>query len=414
MRITVATVPRAARMANAKAGRKPIVLALVAGLVVLGWARPVRAGGEACAQARAIVAEAERLYATRPLDHAAVLEKLKVARNLCPTLGEAWKYSYCSATALHRMEDARIFRDRALFAGVTQLACPTGEGGEAEAPATRQGPLPGYVRAKYALVIGIGTFKDPGIPRLQYAAKDARDLAAVLADPRYGRFAPGDVTLLTDAQATRSNILTALQALFLKAQEEDLVFVYVSSHGSPRRSELGLSGVGYIVTYDTALRSIYVDALDYEGFSRQVSTLKARRKAIFLDTCFSGQAFRKGEKALAIEGGGVAEKTARSFLSGEGTYVVTSSRADERSFESDTLENSYFTHYLMAALRRGGETPTLKELFELLSREVPGAVAHDKGMPQHPQLVPTDGPGDLRIGVVPRPESSTKKKGESR
>ena len=35
-------------------------------------------------------------------------------------------------------------------------------------------PLPSYVRAKYALVIGIGKFKDPEIPHLQFAAKDAR------------------------------------------------------------------------------------------------------------------------------------------------------------------------------------------------------------------------------------------------
>lgn len=388
--------------------RAPFVMA---GLVALAWAPAAQGGGESCAQARAIVAAAARQYAGRPPDHAAILEKLKIARNLCPTLGEAWKYSYCSATALNQAQDARIFRDRALFAGVAELSCPTGDGGAAAVPPQ---PLPSYVRAKYALVVGIGTFKDPGIPRLQYAAKDARDLAAALVDPRYGRFAPANVTLLIDEKATRSNILTALQALFLQAREDDLVFVYVSSHGSPRKSELGLNGVGYIVTYDTALRSIFVDALDYEGFSRQVSTIRARRKAVFLDTCFSGQAFRKGEKALSIDGGGIDEKTARLFLSGEGTYVVTSSTADERSFESETLQNSYFTHYLMAALRRDGEPATMKELFGFLAREVPAAVAHDKGMPQHPQLVPSDGSGDLRIGVMPRPDGSVDKKGDLR
>jgi uncharacterized caspase-like protein len=263
-------------------------------------------------------------------------------------------------------------------------------------------------------VVGIGRFKDPGIPRLQYTAKDARDLAAVLVDPRYGRFDPAKVTLLTDEKATRVNILSALQDLFLKTQEDDLIFIYVSSHGSPRRNDMGLNGAGYIVTYDTSLRSIFLDALDYEGFSRQVSLLKARRKVIFLDTCFSGQASGRGEKALAIEGGGVNLETARLFLSGEGTYIVTSSKADERSFESESLQNSYLTHYLMAALSRGGEPPTIKEVYSVLAREVPAAVARDKGMPQHPQLVPADGAGDLRIGVAPRGEASSGAKGGSR
>jgi hypothetical protein len=373
-------------------------------------AKPMLAAGEACAQARAIVAEAGRLYTGTP-DHALILEKLKTARNLCPTLGEAWKLSYCSATALHQQRDAAIFRDRALFQGIAELSCPTGEGGARVAPSA---PLPGYVRAKYALVVGIGRFKDPGIPRLQYTAKDARDLAAVLADPRHGRFDPANVTLLTDEKATRANILSALQDLFLKAREDDLVFIYVSSHGSPHRNDMGLNGVGYIVTYDTSLRSIFLDALDYEGFSRQVSLLKARRKVIFLDTCFSGQAFAQGEKALAIEGSGIDAKTVRLFLSGEGTYVITSSKADERSFESESLQNSYLAHYLIAALGRGGEPPTIKEVFGVLEREVPAAVARDKGMPQHPQLVPADGAGDLRIGVAPRGESSSGAKGGSR
>jgi hypothetical protein len=372
-------------------------LLFAAGLLAFACAYPAHAAGEACTQARAIVAEVGGLYAGSP-DHTTILQKLKTARNLCPTLGEAWKLSYCSATALHLTRDAGIFRDRALFAGVTELSCPTGEGGAVVAPTA---PLPSFVHAKYALVVGIGRFKDPGIPHLEFTSKDARDLVAVLVDPRYGRFDPTNVTLLTDEKATRANILNALQALFFKAQEDDLVFVYISSHGSPRQSELGLNGVGYIVTYDTALRSIFVDALDYEGFSRQVSLVKALRKVVVLDTCFSGQAFRKGEKALAIESGGVDAKTARLFLSGEGTYVVTSSKADERSFESETLENSYFTHYLMAALRRAGEPPTIREVFGLLAQEVPAAVSREKGMPQHPQLVPADGPGDLRIGVVP-------------
>lgn len=388
----------------------PLRLLFLAGLAVAGT-RPVEAGGEACAQAREIVAEVARQYAGGSPDHTALLGKLKTARNLCPTLGDAWKYSYCSAMALGQQRDAQIFRDRAVFAGAAELSCPTEGGGAVAAP---KAPLPGYVGAKYALVVGIGSFRDPGIPRLQYAAKDARDLAAVLADPRYGRFDAANVTLLTDEKATRANILNALQDLFSKAQENDLVFLYVSSHGSPWRSERGLGGVGYIVTYDTSLSNIWLDAIEYETFSRQVSLLKARRKAVFLDTCYSGQAFRKGEKALSIESGGIDAKTARLFLSGEGTYVVTSSRADERSFESEALRNSYFTHYLIEALRRSEEPPTLKEVFTYLAREVPAAVSREKGMPQHPQIVPTDGPGDLRIGVMPRQESFATEKGEPR
>jgi len=365
-------------------------------LLAFTSSRSVEAAGEACAQARDIVAEVAAQYAGGSPNHAALLAKLKTARTLCSTLGDAWKYSYCSAQALGQQREAQIFKDRAVFAGISDFSCPVGEGG---APVAAKTPLPSYVRAKYALVIGIGKFKDPEIPRLQFAAKDARDLAAVLTDPTYGHFDPANVTLLTDEKATRANILNALQELFLNSQEDDLVFLYVSSHGSPHRADSGLGGVGYVVTYDTAFHNIWVDSLDYEQFYRQVSLLKARRKAVFLDTCYSGQ-FRKGEKSLAIEGG-VDVNDAKRYLSGEGTYVVTASRADERSWESEELQNSYFTHFLIAALRHGEEPPTLKEVFTGLGRDVAAAVSRDKGMPQHPQVLPADGPGDLRIGVTP-------------
>ncbi|NJL26962.1 MAG: caspase family protein [Thermoanaerobaculia bacterium] len=369
-----------------------------ASLTLLLGASVLSAESPGCAQARAIVEQVERLYRSPQVDHGEVLSKLETARHLCPTLGAAFKWSYCSATALGRAKEARVFKDRAIFNDVSDLSCaPAGI-----APPPR--PLPGFVRAKHALIIGIGRFRDPAVPSLQFAAKDARDLAAVLTDPRYGRFDPANVTLLTDEHATRANILNALQDLFLKAAEDDLVLLYVSSHGSPRREESGLSGVGYIVTYDTALSNIWVDALDYQSFSSRAALIKARRKVAFLDTCYSGQASRPGEKALTIEASGVGAETAKLFLSGEGTYVITSSKADERSFESEALANSYFTHHLIAALKRSEAPATLQEIFAALAREVPASVKRDFAMPQHPQIVPADGTADLRIGVAPRPE----------
>lgn len=391
-------------------GRRTVRIALLIFVVTSAGHLPASTETPACAQARAIVAEVEALYTSGNPDHKLLLGKLATARNLCSTLGEAWKLSSCSAQALGQGTEARRFQDRALFNGVSDLSCPSGDGTSSRPMAST--PLPSHVQSKYALIIGIGRFKDPEIPTLQFAAKDAQDLAAVLQDSRYGRFDPANVTLLTDESATRENILNALQSIILRAQEEDLVFIYVSSHGSPSQkgheNTRGMGGVGYIVTGDTTLRNLWVDAMEYESFSRQVSLIKARRKAVFLDTCFSGQIPRPGEKALFIEPAGIDPKTARLFLSGEGTYVVTSSQASERSFESDALRNSYFTHFLVRALRKEGEPPTIREIFNVLKYEVPAAVARDKGQPQHPQMVPADGPGDLRIGVAtlstaPRP-----------
>jgi hypothetical protein len=150
----------------------------------------------------------------------------------------------------------------------------------------------GLVREKHALVIGMGRFRDPSLPQLRFAAKDARDFAAVLT--RRGRFRPGNVTLLIDERATRTGILTELQALFLRAEPDDLVVIYVSTHGTPARAEQGLAGVGHFITYDSSLRTHWLDAIEYRDFAEKVSLIRARRKVVFLDTAFAG---------LAVQGG---------------------------------------------------------------------------------------------------------------
>lgn len=362
---------------------------------------PAAAQSAGCNRARAIVDEVAGLIESTDADQRAILQKLKTAHQLCPTLGDAWKYAYCCASILGDQQSARVYKERAIFNGVSKVECQTA-GGSTE----RLAPLPSSVRQKYALVVGIGRFKDPTIPQLRYAAKDAKDVAEVLADPRHGNFDPGNITLLTNEQATRAAILNALQQIFLQAREDDLVVTYVSSHGSPAEQERGLGGIGYIVTYDANVKNLWIDGLEYKDFAKKTMMIKARRKVTFLDTCFSGEASKRGEKALAIEGVGVDEGTAKMFLSGEGTFVITSSRATERSWESDRIQNSYFTYYLIDALKRSQEPPTIKEIFDYLSARVPTAVAREKQAPQHPQMQPSDGSGDVRIGVVPR-DSST-------
>ncbi len=367
-------------------------LVLLAAAALPGPARAQESAG--CRQARQIVAEVARLAATGQPDHAALLNRLATARDLCPSLGEAWKYSACSAKALGQEAKARVYADRAVLNGVSDLDCG-GAGGAAAPPLANLGPI----RDKYALVVGIGTFADARIPKLRYTAKDARDFRDFLVDPQGGRFDPSHVRLLVDEKATREEILTELQWIFLRAREEDLLVVYISSHGSPREGELGLQGVGYIVTHDTNRDNMFVDALEFQNFSEKVSLIKARRKVTFLDTCYSGQALRPGEKNLSITALGVSADTARLFTSVEGSYLITSSDSNEQSWESDKLQNSFFTYYLLAALREGQEPRTLKDVFADLSRKVATGVLGEKNARQNPQLHPVQGPADLRIGA---------------
>jgi uncharacterized caspase-like protein len=350
-----------------------------------------------CTRAAAIVDEARKLYQEKAPRYKVILEKLRVAQDLCPLSPDVWKYAYCSAMAIGDQQSARRFRQRAVDNDLVKLDCES-ERAAAPAPAA---PLSPYVREKYALIIGIGTFQDGRIKQLQFAAKDATDFANALKDPVHGHFRASNVTLLTDKSATREAILSALQKLILDAHEDDLVVIYVSSHGSPNQQDQGLRGSGYILTYDSASDKIWNNAIEYQNFAKQTSLIKARRKVTFLDTCFSGQG-SAGSKSLDIDTGGVDEPTSKMFVSSEGSFVITSSNSTEESWESEALHNSYFTHFLIEALNRSKEPPTMKQLFDYIAVKVPEAVARERDKPQHPQIQPAEGPEDITIGVVPK------------
>lgn len=351
-----------------------------------------------CDAARSLVTEVRASWESGHPDHAQNKKTLVTARRLCPELKEVWTYSYCTAKALKEENEARVFERGAAQYGVQSISCGTQAPG---ATASRRGPA-GMVQKKFALLIGIGKFADSRITNLQYAAKDARDLARILQDPSYGRFEPASLTILTDELATRPRIMDALQELTQKASEDDLVLIYVSSHGSPNQASKGLTGIGYIATYDTEFARIYDKSLSYRDFAEWTRLIKARRMVIFLDTCYSGEIAREGSKDLIeAEPIGVDASTAQLLLSGEGTYVISSSRADERSWESDEFKNSYFTRYLMEALRQSPPWP-IQQIFDYLSRNVPAVVAREKGSSQHPQMSAANSPGDLVIGVIPK------------
>src|SRR5436305_2656237 len=83
---------------------------------------------------------------------------------------------------------------------------------------------------KVALVVGINHYQRRGFPDLQFAERDAADLAAALKGLGF------EVVTLTGnssgpRKATRHNIETALRSLLADVGKEDLVLVALSGHG---------------------------------------------------------------------------------------------------------------------------------------------------------------------------------------
>jgi len=83
-----------------------------------------------------------------------------------------------------------------------------------------------------ALCVGINQFKNYPSAALQGCVNDAKDMSSVLKD--YLAFTDADITILTDAQATKAKIMSNLKAMVdgaKKGQYTYLVFSF-SSHGT--------------------------------------------------------------------------------------------------------------------------------------------------------------------------------------
>jgi hypothetical protein len=87
--------------------------------------------------------------------------------------------------------------------------------------------------SKLAVVVGINDYTglDPsGQSNLSACVADAQSVAQLLTSSL--GFDPADVTLITDAAATRAAIMSALTTMVHASQPGDVVFFYYSGHGT--------------------------------------------------------------------------------------------------------------------------------------------------------------------------------------
>ncbi len=261
-------------------------------------------------------------------------------------------------------------------------------------PALAQDALSKPVADKWALVVGISKFADPSIA-LSFAAKDAQDFANFLTKEE--RFAPDHVRVLLDEEATRENILAELGDKWLPrvAQPDDLVVIYISSHGSP--STVDVEGLNYLVAHNTNKNSLYATGIPIQELTRIIKQrVHAERVIVILDACHSGAA-KTAEKGLIRKGNYDADE----IMSGTGQLVICSSAPSEVSWEGKNYQNSVFTKHLIDSLKMRGEYTKLGEAYENLKGQVQSEVLRDRGELQNPQLKSKWRGNDLMLACRP-------------
>lgn len=250
------------------------------------------------------------------------------------------------------------------------------------------------IKDKWALVVGISKFQNSQL-NLKCPAKDASDFGKFLVEQCH--FAEDHVRVITDNEATRSRILNELGDKWLPrvVRPDDLVIVYLSTHGSPADADVG--GVNYLLACDTDPESLYSSGLPMQDLTRIIKgRLRSDRVMMVLDACYSGNVTPQSKGIFRGANVDVEE-----IAQGTGQLVISSSQPNQVSWESKSGDNSVFTKHLMSALRVHGDRTTLAEAFETLRDRVEDEVQRDRGRVQIPVMKSQWEGHDLIISVPP-------------
>jgi len=220
----------------------------------------------------------------------------------------------------------------------------------------------------YVISIGVGRYQNSQY-NLNYSVADALAIGEQWQQQQQllGIYKPIEVIPLVNEEATKANILLALQRLagtnsgplaagapaslarIRPAQPEDAVLLYFSGHGTARgdrfyliphdlgydgqRAELNAAGLEQIVAHS-------ISDLELED---ALKPLDAAQLLLVIDACNSGQALEAEEKRR----GPMNTRGLAQLAYEKGMYILTASQSFEVAFESAALKHSYLAYALV-------------------------------------------------------------------
>jgi hypothetical protein len=232
----------------------------------------------------------------------------------------------------------------------------------------------------YALIIGNNTYAD--FPNLETAINDAEDVAGTLKS-RYGF----QTKVLKNA--SRYDILSALNELREKLTDQDNFLLYYAGHGTLDQANTR----GHWLPVDAEQAST-ANWISNTSITDVINAMTAKHVMVIADSCYSGTLTRA--VTTSIEGGRTSEqqeKWLRLMLKTR-SRTVLSSGGLKPVLDSGDGRNSVFAKNLLKVLRSNTEILEGPLLFQAVSRQVKNDAAK-LGVDQNPLYSPIKFAGDL-------------------
>jgi hypothetical protein len=271
------------------------------------------------------------------------------------------------------------------------------------------------------LTIGVSDFsKASGFPG---AGTHVHDLPGTPADVKnvqrtlksFG-FDEATSIQLFDRSATTAAVRAALARLTAAAGPNDLVVMYISSHGMERN--FGKAGVTIPVFFDTDVGADPYALLDYEELVKLFAQIPAKQLIMLIDACYSGGATTLmttvaiSARNVKLSHSGGSPDLARVISAAKGARsdiaVMSGARTDEVALDLGPSVGGLFTSKLMSALTTTHGTTPLEEVYKnyVWTPVMDFCKQNPAGAPscQHPVLG-YGGAGNLiRLNASSRPE----------
>ena len=246
--------------------------------------------------------------------------------------------------------------------------------------------------SSYALVIGIDKYRL--WPNLEYAVKDAREVAALLKARGF------QLTTLIDDRATRQSILHWLEAIETSADPNSRVVIYFAGHG--QTEDLPGGGErGYIVPVDADIHDWRGTMLAMNRLNHQIRRLKAKHIFLVFDACYSGLGLTRSAQRHPVQD----YTYIRKMMQSRSIQILTAGSRAEEAIEAEG--HGLFTQQLLAALSgtadiNGDGHITATEIYAT----VRPSVTQRSNSRQTPQFGYIEGNGDFIFYHQP-PEEET-------
>jgi uncharacterized caspase-like protein len=235
--------------------------------------------------------------------------------------------------------------------------------------------------SSHALVVGIDKYHR--WPRLEYAAKDAREMAVLLEAQGF------QIDLLTDEQATLGNILAKLKTIGNSVDRNSRVVFYYAGHGQTEDLPGGRQR-GYLVPVDADDYDWQRTMLPMDQLNRRIKQFRAKHILMAFDSCYSGLGLTRSINQHPAQNSAYIQKMMHS----RSIQILTAGSRSEQAIEA--AGHGLFTDHLLAALSGAADINedgyiTATEIYATLRP----SITQESYSRQTPQFGYIEGNGDI-------------------